>query len=183
MKVRDMVKRAAECLGREDLICAADDVADAPAGELAALMRCYNLVENEIALDYFPLRREEAFAPNGDRVLFSAFSEAPVRIHRVTAAGVPVRYVCDDEGITLSRPHDEVRVLYSYSPAEKGWEDDIALHGRISPRLIAFGMAAEFCTACGMYSEAAMWDKKYRDALLSANVVRRRLAMRPRRWR
>lgn len=37
-----------------------------------------------------------------------------------------------------------------------------------SPRLFAYGIAAEYCLACGLFEEAAVWDKKYKDALTAA---------------
>ena len=51
MTVKEVLALAAENLGREDLSAqlSADSVqAD---GEIKALLRCYNLVENEVALD------------------------------------------------------------------------------------------------------------------------------------
>ena len=53
MTVKEVVKLAAENLGRQDLsqmIDAQEEVSE----EVVSLLRCFNLVENEVALDYFP---------------------------------------------------------------------------------------------------------------------------------
>lgn len=59
MKVREIAALAAEYIGREDLAEALSVLEGEPEGELKALLRCYNLVENEVAIDYFPPKREE----------------------------------------------------------------------------------------------------------------------------
>lgn len=184
MKVKDILALAASDLGREDLVALVYDCAEAPAGELASLLRCYQLVENEIALDYFPLLREETLRAEGDTVPYSAFSLAPVEIRRVTdVRGVPVSYEVCAEGILLRAPHPSaVKTLFSYSPAEKGWNDESEYSGKISARLLSFGVACEFCLSSGQYAEAAAWEKKYREALRAANVIRKKLAIRSRRW-
>ncbi len=57
MKVKEVIALAAENLGREDLSSELETLDGAPEGELKSLLRCYNLVENEVALDYFPDRK------------------------------------------------------------------------------------------------------------------------------
>ena len=76
MLVKEIAALAAANMGRDDLIAAIRSLAGEPTGELDSLLRCYNLVENEIALDYFPLRKEEAFAVTDGKIAYAQFSFA-----------------------------------------------------------------------------------------------------------
>ena len=181
MLVKEIAALAAANMGRDDLIAAIRSLAGEPTGELDSLLRCYNLVENEIALDYFPLRKEETFAVADGKIAYAQFSFAPVDVKRVTDAdGTPVPFDVYPEYVAVAG--GTVSVTYTYVPPEKKWEEESEFSGKISARLMSFGVACEFCLSRGMFPQAAMWEKKYRDALRAANVVRRKLSVRSRRW-
>lgn len=183
MKVKEVLALAAANLGREELLKRFADAAGEPTGELASLVRCYNLVENEIALDYFPLKAEESFSPDEDGVIaYSEFRYAPVSVQEAVCDG-PVPFELYPSYLKVGlRRKGPVTVRYTYSPAQKGWEDETAFSERISARLLSLGVASEFCLSRGQFSEAAMWEKRYREALRAANIVRKKLAVRSRRW-
>lgn len=182
MKVRNVISLAAANLGREDLVARVEDCAAEPFGELASLLRCYNLVENEVALDYFPLKKDEEFETDG--VLpYTAFAFAPSEILQVTGeSGSPLSYECRPDELVLPKNAKRVHVFYTYSPKEKEWGDDAEIAGRASVRLLSYGVCCEFCLTNGQYGEAAMWEKKYREALRAAGVRRKRFTVRSRRW-
>ena len=184
MKVKEVLALAAANLGREDLVAQIGDCAGDPAGELSSLLRCYNLVENEIALDYFPLKHEECVAVEGAAVEYSALSFAPVAVHTVTGKNGRLAFEMRPARLLLPdlRGEEEVTVSYSYSPAEKEWDGECEFGENISARLLSFGVACEFCLTHGQYAEAATWEKRYREALRAASTPRRSLAVRSRRW-
>ena len=132
MKVRNVISLAAASMGREDLVAMAENCAAEPAGELASLLRCYNLVENEVALDYFPLKRRERFSVCG--VLpFSEFSSAPVEILEVKREdGGPLSYDLRPDALAIAGGTGEISVLYTYVPKEKEWGDDAETAAQIS---------------------------------------------------
>ena len=183
MRVKDVIALAAANLGRDDLQSAVYDIAGEPEGDWAALLRCYNLVENEIALDYYPLKTEETFETEDGTVNFARFSYAPVCITSVADERGEAAFELFPARLRVKEGAGKrVTVRYTYSPAQKKWNDDSEYSGKISARLMSFGVASEFCLTGGLYQEAAMWDKKYRDALKAANIVRKKLAVRSRRW-
>lgn len=185
MKVKSVLSQAAANLGREDLVAQIEDCASEPTGDLAALLRCFNLVENEIALDYFPLKREELLcAPHGT-VPFRRFRFAPLSVVKVEdCAGRTLPFELKAACLFLPGycARGRVRVVYTYSPVEKCFFGESSFGGRISARLLSFGVASEFCLARGQYAEAATWEKKYREALRAAGAVRKKLTVRGRRW-
>ncbi len=185
MLVKEVVALAAANMGREDLVNDAETLEGEPSGELASLLRCYNLVENEVALDYFPLKRCERLSAEEGRIPYSSFSMAPVNVIRVeNGAGRALAFELFPDHLCLSDGKgEEAIVTYAYSPAEKKWTEESAFSdGAISARLLAFGVAGEFCLSRGQFSEASVWEKRYQDALRAANTPCRRRAMRSRRW-
>lgn len=182
MKVLDVISLAAENLGREDLAAQVNNCAAGPAGELSSLLRCYNLVENEVALDYFPLKQEETLAAGEGKVSFKDFSFSPVEVLWVKCGEAPVPFELRPDGLLVPKNATQVRILYTYSPKEKEWGDDCELGGKVSARLLSFGVCCEYCLTNGQYGEAAMWEKKYREALRAANMLRKKLSVRSRRW-
>ncbi len=183
MLVKEIAALAAAIMGREDLEKAARTLAGEPHGELSSLLRCYNLVENELALDYFPLNKTETFLPHEGKLYYALFSCLPADILRAESDGKEVAFRIFPEYLLLSFPaQKEVSVTYSYSPKEKGWEDACEVAGRVSKRLLSFGVACEFCLSRGQFEESSAWEKRYRDALCAAHVNRRRLKIASRRW-
>lgn len=185
MKVKRVLSLAAANLGREDLVAAINVCCGEPAGEIAALLRCYNLIENEVALDYFPLRREETVPVRGGAVLYSKLCYAPVTVYSVKdLLGRTLKFEIRPARILVpaQREGEQVLVSYSYSPREKEFDSCAELGGKISARLLSFGVCCEFCLSNGQFAEAAVWEKKFREALRAADMTRRPLSIRARRW-
>jgi len=184
MKVKEVMALAAANLGRDDLIAAIDQLTGDPSGELLFLLRCYNLVENELALDYLPLEWEETVALQEGEVPISALSFAPVCILKVFSEEKEVQFIARPDRIVphVSKPDGFVRVRYSYSPAEKKIEEEGSFSGRVSARLMSYGVACEYCLSHFQYEEAKLWEGRFQDAIRAANMVRRKLKMRARRW-
>jgi hypothetical protein len=182
MTVKEVVKLAAEALDREDLSAEADAAGDL-SGELKSLVRCYNLVENEIALDHLPLRSEEILYARADEIPYTDFSRAPVRVLRVRdGAGRDLSFQTFPDRLKLRDPCAQAAVTYSYAPPQKGLGDRSEFSGRVSARMMSLGVACEFCLTNGRYQEAALWEKRFHDALRAASVLRRKLCIRSRRW-
>lgn len=183
MTVKEVVALAAENLGREDLSAALEALEGEPQGELKSLLRCYNLVENEVALDYCPLKSEETFVRENGVLSYSEFAHAPVDICAVRGKdGNPLPFTIRPACLSLPQGAGEVTVTYAYAPEKKSYGEDSAFSGKISARLLALGVACEYCLSCARYSEAAAWEKRFRDALRATELIRRKLCVRSRRW-
>ena len=76
MTVKEVLALAAEHLARADLQKQLGELSEnaAPKGELASLLRAYNLVENELAVDVLPLKAEETLSAEDHLIPWSAFS-------------------------------------------------------------------------------------------------------------
>lgn len=185
MTVKEVLALAAEHLGRADLLKELEALPEntAPKGELASLVRCYNLVENELSVDYLPLKAEEVLEAEEHMVAWSSFSYAPAGVRSVLRMGGETAFEPRKEGLYLpSVASGRVRVRYCYSPEPKGIDDEGELGGRVTARLLSFGVAREFCLSRGMFEEAKLWDSRYQDAVRAVGLPRRALSVRPRRW-
>ena len=179
-----IVKNIVICAG--DLVGIGDQVRDeierdADSKIVQCLLKCYNLVENELSVDYFPLLFEETDSTDTGALYLDSFSKKPVRIVKVVDAWeneIPFKLFPN----FLKTQTGKVCVRYAYEPEEKKLQGkgEVSLH--VSERLIAYGVASEYALASGLFEEASAWDKKYKDAISAvyrANPARKISA---RRW-
>ena len=190
MLIKDVLITAAESIGRTDLTSAIESAYSAavssgtsPSGEAAALLRCYRLVENEVALDHLPLRAQDTLLPVDGYVQFSDFSHSPVDVIEVRdAQGSKTEFEVLASRLYVGTGSGSVTIEYTYVPEQPKISDETAFSDKVSARLLAFGVANEYLLTAGRYAEAAVWEKKYRDALAAAGLSRRKLCVRARRW-
>lgn len=184
MTVKEILLAAATELGIADGVEAYLNGSSTDAAaevETKTLLRCFNLVENEIALDYLPLIAEEEIESETGVIPYASLSKEAVR----------VLAVCDEWGNEaafkifpecLKTQPQKVCVRYTYLPEKKTFQDksDFTLHASV--RLFAYGIAAEYSLASGLFEEAAVWDKKYKDAIKAAYCAKPIQRIRSRRW-
>lgn len=185
MLVKEIIALAAQNLGRGDLKTALETGTEDGAlqEEVHSLLRCYNFVENEIALEYFPLKAEESFVCEGGRLPYARFAHAPVNVHKAEGpAGNDFDFKMYPAYLLLPEGTGTVKVTYSYAPETKALDDECTFGEKISPRLMSFGIASEFLLSLARYSESEMWQRRYQEALRAAGILRRRLSVRARRW-
>lgn len=180
--VEGVTRKAATLLGfGEEIAAYFDDDDERAKSKAELLLTCFQLIENELSLDYLPLYGEERVKPRLGRVYYSNLSSPVVRIVRVTDLdGNPVKYRLFPAYIETDLA--EVRVLYVYMPADKYFDEEVEQNLAVSERLYAYGMAAEYCIATGLLEEAAIWDKKYKEVIESARSLTPCERIRSRRW-
>ena len=182
MTVKEILLASAGLLGKGDEVKAYLDGTSLDAqADVENLLRCFQLVENELALDYLPLHAEEEIQTQTGAIFFDEFTRAPVRILRV----------CDEGGKSctfklfpeyVKTQSGKVKVTYTYAPNEKTLDGESDYKAQASVRLFAYGIAAEYALASGMFEDASVWDKKYKDAIEAAYRSTPSRVMRSRRW-
>lgn len=181
MKVSCIMRAAAELAGRRDL---ADFIAgeggtdaDALGRDAALLLRCYNLTEDEAALDYVPLIRCEKVLSQG-KIPFAALSSRPLEILSVfSPEGKKLPFRAEADGIAVRC--GEAEIVYRCRPFVKGEEDEAELAG--GERFLSLGTACEFALMEGAFDRAAELDARYKDALRAA-CRQKGAHMKGRRW-
>ena len=182
MTVLEIIRAAATELGiADDVDDYLEGVSSVGAADTENLLRCFNLVENELALDYLPLYAEEEFETETGVIYFSEFSRAAVRVVKVTDGyGNETAFKLFPE--YLKTQGGKVVVRYTYTPTAKTLTDESEFKTLASVRLFAYGIAAEYSLASGLFEEAAVWDKKYKEAIACAYRSRPSKKIASRRW-
>ena len=165
MLVSDVIKTALAFLNRQD---AADKITDGTYSSdtevsklITALMHCFNAVEDELARVFFPLANEETIVCAGGKMYYTSFAKSPYKILSLAKSGGQVEY-------TLYPTYIEVEtgvytVKYLYAPAPKALTDESDFPGYpIGERMLAYGIASEYCLIAGDVEAAESWESRYR---------------------
>ena len=168
MKVKEVMLTAATELGIVDDVRAYIDEGNEKGKKQAELLlECFNLVENELALDYLPLVKKESYIPQAGKVFYTQFSSPVARILSVeNGFGEEIEFRVFATYLEVDAT--VVNVRYAYAPTEKTMSGESDYQFAASERLLAFGMAAEYLAALGLLEEASVWDKKYKEGIQAA---------------
>ena len=180
--VKEVLLACAQMLGLDDTV----EYLNAPsqeknAGETEELLRCFNIVENEVALDYLPLYAETEVETQTGAVQYACLPNAIVRVLRVCdewGNSVPFKIFPDH----IQTQSGKIKIAYTYAPESKALDGESDYTVQASARLFAYGVATEYSLAKGMFEEASVWDKKYKDAITAAYRSRPCRILRSRRW-
>ena len=180
MTVKEILRETAQLLGLRAVV-AYFDGDEEEQEEVHELLRCFNVVENELALDYLPLYAETEVETTTGVVQYESLPFSIVRVLRVRdSADESVKYTLFPTYLKASA--GKLTIAYTYAPQTKTLEDESDYQLQASKRLFAYGIAAEYALAQGAFEDAGIWDKKYKDALTAAYRARPCKILRSRRW-
>lgn len=184
MKVNEVILAASRLLGLEkDVGVYLESGYGSGREKTERLLACFNLVESELALDYLPLLAQETFSVHEGKIAYEQFSKNPSRIISVLdTQGNRLPFQLYPTEIQLDKRQKEGVVEYAFLPQEKKLNEDSDYQRGVSVGLAAYGVAAEYCAAEGLYAEAAFWDKKYKEKIAKAYAVKKGGRMQSRRW-
>ncbi|MBO5712598.1 MAG: hypothetical protein J6R88_00135 [Clostridia bacterium] len=185
MKVKDILILCCDLLEDNNLKTyftggtPADSESAKADGEL--LLKCYNLITDEISREYYRLTTEETFTPTNGVVSLSQFMFNPVVINTVTSLdGGEVDYKVNPVKVYVDKT---VRIGYAYACPERMIEEmsDFSFT-KISKRVLAYGTITEYMLIKGMYEEAVTWRDKYRTSLYACLSVKKVKRIKKREW-
>ncbi len=182
MTVKEILLETARKIGKyQEVSDYLDGGASAGKKLTEELLECFHTVENELALDYLPLYAEEELVSQTGAVFFSQLDRAAVRIVEVQdGQGNALKFQLFPQ--YLKTQSGKLKIRYSYTPEKKSLNDesDFGLH--VSVRLFAYGMAAEYAIQNGLFAEAGVWDRKYKDAIAAVYKATPNKKIASRRW-
>ncbi len=181
--VKDAVKETAQSVGLGEEVENYFDGATTTVGENAVnlLLRCFERVENELALDYLPLLAEDEVVSGTGVVNYADLQKPAARILCVENEwGESLKYKLFPT--YLKTEAGKVKIIYAYAPTAKTIEGASEYDTLVSKRLLVYGMAAEYSLAVGELTAAKIWDKKYKEGVQAAYKVGACKRLRSRRW-
>ena len=171
MKMTDILNLASFYLG----------IDEGDGAARARLLKCANLAVNEICADYYPLVRETEVDNLNGKVPYRELSR-----HRVLEV-LSVKKGCSKVPFSafptcVKFGPGRATVRYTCLPGDLDEGGSAAIPERIGARVVAYGAAAEYCLLAGLFEEAAIWDRRYRDSLRAAQAKKGEIRIPARRW-
>lgn len=177
--MKEVLCLAAELLGLGQAVVDAEG----HESETERLLLAANLCYDEIAGEYLPLIATEKVSVSSGFIPFASLNKRCQSVCAVTdEQGEKMRFRVRADGVFVKGT--SVSVTYRYLP-EPAASSAVALdfdEGRLPPRVIAYGTAAEYSLIEGFYQEAVLWEKRYRDSLLALTGRKTALRLPQRRW-
>ena len=131
------------------------------------LVRCYNLVEQELATDYSPILEVDKFFHVEDKIYYKDFSRKGYMIKGVQDfRGDKVNYVLRLEYLELQKNYDggTFFVKYYYTPDEKDFHSQCT-YGVEYINILKYGVASEYCLVTGDFEQAKIYNDKYKEII------------------
>lgn len=156
MQVKEIIELSALLLDLE----LTDDI-------MKDLVRCYNLVEQELATDYFPILEVDKFFNVCDKIYYKDFSRKAYMIKGIQDFhGDKVNYRLFPEYIALQKNYNggTFFVKYYYIPEEKELYS-YSTYGAEYLHILKYGIAAEYCLIQGNFDLAAIYNQKYKERI------------------
>jgi hypothetical protein len=130
-------------------------------------LKCYNLVEQELATDYFPILEVDKFFSVEDKIYYKDFSRKAYMIKGIQDFhGDSVSFRLTPEYIKVKKNYEggTFFVKYYYIPEEKGLYSTCA-YGADYIHIVKYGVAAEYCLATGEFELAKIYSDKYKERI------------------
>lgn len=178
MTVKEIIKTAILFTNKTPLLGLSTFCADSqiqPTAEEQAdidlFEKCFNFVYKEIASTYFPLLEQEQVTFTNNKLLFSALSKSVLSVKKVCKNSKKLKFLVFSDHIFCEV--DKAWVIYSALPADLTLNNEVNLFGgRVLAHVIAYGVAREFCYITGNYSDADLWESRFKSALKVAHSAR-----------
>ena len=131
------------------------------------LVRCYNLVEQELATDYFPILEVDKFFHVEDKIYYKDFSRKPYMLKGIQDFhGDSVSFRLAPEYINLIKNYNggTFFVKYYYLPEDKELYSN-STYGAEYISILKYGIAAEYCLTNGDFEQAKIYSDKYKERI------------------
>lgn len=174
MKIKDCIRLAAEALELDATFTGKSDIDK-------LLLRCANNCLDEITSEYLPLKNEAKVRSEKGRIAYSQLGTAVYDVIWVKQNGVKVKFELFPAHIRVESD-GEYEVCFYTRPEPMSMDDDVPTELHLTPRVISYGIAAEYLLISGFYEEAVMYDKRFKDALIRLNSGDGAKQVKRRRW-
>ena len=186
MTVKDIIKLVCEFVGEREIL---SKLNASPQGELTereqekvdCMVRCFNLVNQEIASDYLPFLTKEEVDINDSILNFSQLSKTVINIYEIkNRFGMNLKFKLFPDFVEIFGHAKSV--TYSYLPQDKTLNDDVETLNGLSARVYAYGVASEFLLIDGLSDDADIWEERFKQSLFVLSRKRGEHILPKRSW-
>lgn len=182
MRVIDILKLSLKFLDKEDLatkLADGETLDESEEGLVVELENSFNLIHQEISSLAVPIVKVEKLKTENFKIPFTQFSFSPTAILAVKDGyGRGVKYkVFADYLVALA---GDVEVWYSVCPEVLSSQDEFS--SILPERVFAYGIAREFFIKKGLYSDAQVWEERFKSSLELLSPKKSSVRIAGRRW-
>ncbi len=188
MTTKQVLELAVTFLGKEDLLdcpyfsnenrqLTSDEEKD-----LNFLTRCLNLIISEVTCDYLPIYKQKEITFDNNMVNLSDISSNVFRIISLKDEfSNNIRFKIIDGKIIANVQN--ATIIYTKTADEATLDGNLnELQNIISARVLAYGTAMEYSYISELFDDAAIWEQRYKNALLSLSHKKHNVILPKRRW-
>jgi len=155
--------------------------------DILTLLKIINLVVSELSSTYLPLTTEQNVTFDDGKFAYSDLEKKVVKILDVhDGMGNKISYTETAEYIELDSTYSStsaLTVVYQFAPEEYNEESEIDYDEKDIPaRVIAYGVAAEYCISQSRFDEATFHYDRYISAIQELKGVKNR-KIKARSWK
>lgn len=188
MTIKSILKIAGLFLGKNDVVSALDlqnlsSASQSIQDEINLLVKCLNLAYMEVASDYIPLLYKENITLEDGKLNFSGLTKTLIDVVSLKDKdGFRLKYKLFPSYLQTSE--NQVEITYSYQPTELTSVGSTieSFAGKISEKVLAFGTLMEYCFISGLYEDAEIWEKRFKDSLFVCSRKKSGMKLPSRRW-
>lgn len=185
MTVKDILKLVCSFVGEREILekFEAEDSTFSAREEkkINSMVKCYNLVMQEIASDYLSLMIKEEIDVEDSILNFSDLSKFVVNIYEIkNRFGINLKFKLFPNYVEINGKAKSI--VYSYLPDEKALDDEVELFYGLSARVIAYGVASEFLLIEGISEDAEIWEERFKESLFVLSRKRGEHVLPKRNW-
>lgn len=182
MLVKDIILKACDFIGNEELsqiITSDGEMTSEQTRELETLVKCFNLVYNEVICEYKPIVKIEKIKVENKKVSFDDFQNKVVNILAVKDNfGEKVAFKVFESYILVDA--DEVEVWFATTAKDYTINDEI--DSTIPERVFAYGIAREYYFIQTLYEDAEIWEERFKNSLQVLDRKKSSTILPRRRW-
>jgi hypothetical protein len=185
---KEIIKNVCIYLGKEDILESSffdpksENVPPDVQKEVDKIVKCINDITEELAMQYIPILKTNVVDLEQGAIDVYAIDKNICEIVSVkTLNGRTLRYVVSGNKMVCLA--SKVEVTYKVYPEKINAESDAeSFGGKISARVLAYGVASEYCFLDMLYDDATLWENRYKNALLHAQRKKGELKLKKRGW-
>ena len=189
MKAKEILKNVCVYLGKEEILASnifepdGEELTDQEQKDVNKIIKCINLCTEEIATECLKvLKEKEVEFINGEIDAFSIDENIfeIISIKNKFGKNLKYKYINGKIVCLTSR----ATVTYSvYPKSVVELNDDVEnFAGKMSARVLGYGVASEYCYLEMLYDDATIWETRFKNAMLTLARKKGEIKLKKRGW-